>query len=1178
MSKTLTTYQKNALDYSKHIVLTANAGSGKTFVFAERFVKIALSENPELDKLVAITFTEKAAGELYSGIAKKVESKRIENKDNYAILSLLNKIRKHLVSAKISTIHSFCIDLLREFSPEAGIDANFTPLDPALSATYLEKSFDDVYSDLLKSDSVQLKNMVRYFGSKNMLKEALFSGIRKRVIADKIMKSFYVDGNYSFEKINETTEHLFNIIIPSLLQTYISNITEINNIVLSENPGNKTAESVAIFLNKLEQTDSYLDKLILLNDDSFKSTLFTNSLNVKVRGYTQRIESSELQRLLDTVNNETKFLLSFNYKTLYDFSDKLSAVANDFFFLLKKIKDHYDEKKNQSGSLDFDDILIITERIVNRKDVAEKLRQKYKYIMIDEYQDTNELQHDIFIPILDGLKSGNLFVVGDVKQSIYRFNNAELEVFRETANQISKHDGALLELPHSFRLAPNIALFTNTIFSKLFSNPNPVFNEVEFSELASARKLEEKGDITFLLTNKEDDSPSEAKMIADKIIELTSSEKRIAFGDIAILFRKNKDLTDLEKELSREKIPYSVVGGRGYYQEMVVGDIHNYLSFLISQSNDAALLGLLRSPFYAFPDSLIFNISLETGGTLWDKVKTFSVNSEFTSNAVKLIQKHIMLAETSDISLLLSSLLEDTSYWSVIASKENAKQEIANTKKLIRFSVEAIESETTSLYDFTQKLGTAIKETTDEGFAQLEESDKSVKLLTIHKSKGLEFDTVFLYRLNDALKNENLKSKSVSLDKEFGFVSTVPDPNGYFKPYVTPTHLWLYNYYNKRKESAEAQRLLYVAITRAVNSLYLTATLGKNGKVNNSSFLKMIQDGLQTDLTGDKLFIENYLPFINLENNKIEREKIGFNIDLIYNYFSTQQLVNSSESVIPKTIITNPISSTEHEEIISATKITLFRECPLKYHLTYDLGYGVLDTLLNQKLEVPFDKENIEEESDMSKAPSNIKGMLLHKLLEMETTVDSFTTNFNSAIEELFETDKLSFDLENLRKETKQILYNFFNSSIYKWLTSFSDFRNEFEMYHKLNDFYLYGIIDKIIYDKTSGAVIIVDYKSDAIKEKDISKKFAHYEIQLKLYAYLAHTVFSWANKFIIRLIFLKTPDIELSKEFSVSDLDSFSHEVTSIVNLIRNEKFIKNLDSCNDCYFHRNGNCIADL
>ena len=863
---------------------------------------------------------------------------------------------------------------------------------------------------------------------------------------------------------------------------------------------------------------------------------------------------------------------------MYDFSDNLALLANDFFSLFRKLQHCYDEKKSQSGSLDFDDILIITERIVNRTDVARKLRQKYKYIMIDEYQDTNELQHDIFLPILDGLKSGNLFVVGDEKQSIYRFNNAELEVFRDTASQISIHNGVQLELPHSFRLAPNIALFTNTIFKKLFSPPNPVYNEVEFSELASARKIEETGDITFLLTDSEEDSPTEAEMIADKIIELTSNPNGIGFGEIAILFRKNKDFTDLEKELSRKRIPYSVVGGRGYYQEMVVGDIHNYLSFLISQSNDAALLGLLRSPFYSFPDSLIFNISLEKGNTLWEKVINYSSKSEFTSKSIELISKHIILAETSDVSFLLSSLLEDTGYWSVIASKENANQEIANTKKLIRYSVEAIDSETTSLYDFTQKLGEAIKETTDEGFAQLEESGKSVKLLTIHKSKGLEFDTVFLYRLNSALKNENLKSKSVTLDKEFGFVSTVPNPTGYFKPYVTPTHLWLYNYYNKRKEAAESQRLLYVAVTRAVNSLYLSATLGKKGKVNDGSFLKMFQEGLETDFSGDKLHIENELPFVNLENNKIESAKVSFEIDLVHNFVYPRQLEKMRRLKIPKTINTNRIILTETEEIISATKITLFRECPLKYHLTYDLGYGVLDTLLQKNIEIPFDKEASDENEKLRKAPSNIRGMLLHKLLEIGTGLETFDRNFYAAIDELFETDEFQFDLKTLKEETQKILNGYFNSSVYKWLSTFTDFRNEFEIYHKLNDFYLYGIIDKIIFDKASGTIIIVDYKSDAIKGKDIDKKFAHYEIQLKLYAYLAHTIFSWADKFIIRLIFLKTPEKELSKEFTLADLNSFSNEVTSIVNLIRNEKFIKNTDSCGDCYFHRNGKCIAEM
>jgi len=118
MAKTLTPYQEKALDYSKHIALTANAGSGKTFVFAERIINIALNENPELDKLVAITFTEKAAGELYSGIAKKVEAKRIENKNNFSILSRLNKIRKHLVLLKFQRFTPFASTCSTSFLPK----------------------------------------------------------------------------------------------------------------------------------------------------------------------------------------------------------------------------------------------------------------------------------------------------------------------------------------------------------------------------------------------------------------------------------------------------------------------------------------------------------------------------------------------------------------------------------------------------------------------------------------------------------------------------------------------------------------------------------------------------------------------------------------------------------------------------------------------------------------------------------------------------------------------------------------------------------------------------------------------------------------------------------------------------------------------------------------------------
>ncbi len=1171
--KTLTSFQQKALVYDKHIVLTANAGSGKTFVFAKRFVNIALKENPELDKIIAITFTEKAAGELYTSIVKEVAEKRKEFADDTTKLAKLNKIRKHLVSANISTIHSFCIDILHDFSPEAGIDANFSPLDPTIASYYREKSFDELYSAHLKSDSQILKFLVRHFGSKLMLWRALESTFGKRQILQKIKSEFYDNGHYSLNKLNKRFDELFQLILPPIIKRFVESLIVVVKARLDEKPNNKVAlEALALLQKATDFSDSF-EMLQFIGNPNFTGLLFTKSNTFKKKFYPKE---DDYNQQISVIDSFAKFLFNAPNNDKHFANKELSKFADIFLTFFDELESHYSAKKYENGYLDFDDILLLTQKLVRDKTVLEKLREKYRFIMIDEFQDTNELQYEIFIPILDELKAGNLFVVGDEKQSIYRFNSAELEVFRNTGKEVLKNRGEKLELPHSFRLAPNLALFTNTIFRKLFANPDPIYNEVEFNELASAREISENGKIEFLLTDAEKDSCSEAEVIAKKILQLTTNNKDLSYGDFAILFRRNNDITEVEKTLVKFNIPYSVVGGRGFFQQLVVGDIHNYFSFLLSQNNDAALLGILRSPFYSFPDPLIFSINNGRGNTFWEKVKNYSANSKFVAAAVKLIEKHIVISVPSDVSNLLTTILDDTAYWSVIASKPNAKQEIANTKKLIRFSVEAINSETTSLYDFTQKLGTAIRETTDEGFAQLAEESKSVKLLTIHKSKGLEFDTVFIYKTNSKLKSNSQASKGITIDKEFGIITKVPQKGSYFNKYELPAHGWLFDYYDKRKELAEAKRLLYVAVTRAVNSLYITGTRGTKSTVSENSFLQMFQKSLGIDFNSKGFELSGKLPVINLEENSISYEKLQCEIKITNEVLYEQSIENKATEHFEVKLLNKKINDTESHEIVSATKITLFKECPTKYNLTYNLGLGELNSLLKNEDYPLFDKEREPDETLNLRVPSNKVGMLLHKLLEQETGSNNFEENYKLASSTIFEKEEFEKFAESLKKEVKQILDGYFSSAIYKWISSQTDFRNEFEIYHKVEDYYLYGIIDKIIFDKEQKKVSIVDYKSDNIKENEISGKFEHYLTQLKLYSFLASTIFTWAKSFEVRLIFLKSPSIDLRKNITLDEINLFAKEVDSIVQNIRFQNFPKNKDACKHCHFAKKNLCIV--
>ncbi|MCB9247149.1 MAG: UvrD-helicase domain-containing protein [Ignavibacteriales bacterium] len=206
--------------------------------------------------------------------------------------------------------------------------------------------------------------------------------------------------------------------------------------------------------------------------------------------------------LVENINTKFEDIIKIeipdNYIELNDDLAKFSKTITDFY---KQVEERYKFKKQQKSFLDFEDLLLITYKLLQNEEVADLLSKKYKYVMVDEYQDTNEIQYQIFMPILQFLACGNLFVVGDDKQSIYMFHEAEVKVFNDTKKQIEDIEGSssLLQLPHSFRLAPNIALFTNKLFSRLFENPNPSFNEVEYNELVCAYPKDNKGKIEFII-------------------------------------------------------------------------------------------------------------------------------------------------------------------------------------------------------------------------------------------------------------------------------------------------------------------------------------------------------------------------------------------------------------------------------------------------------------------------------------------------------------------------------------------------------------------------------------------------------------------------------------------------------------------------------------------------------
>ncbi len=1179
----LTPYQKEALNHNHHISLTANAGSGKTFVLARRFLSILLEENISLNNIVAITFTEKAASELYNRIADEIES-RIEDATNKDDEYKLIKLRRELVSAKISTIHSFCTEILKEFPTEADIDANFIPIDQRVSDELMLASIDEIISNSLRIEddlTKYLKNNIRLFGSSNTLKKILKKMINQRSAVQSLDDLVYKKdvaqiSTFFHNKFSQYFEEIFSEKITEV----VLSIEAINKHVKLISNDNEIAEKVNTILSSLDFENDSLKSAIGLNE--LFSFLLTGTGKVRSVGYLTKKNREEFHQEIESVEEFHKEFKALNFADEYKKAElQLAKFGKDILIVWNAVLKRYTQKKTQKGFLDFEDLLLYSEKIVKRDDVKSYLSERYEYFMIDEYQDTNEIQFNIFIPILDYLKRGNLFIVGDEKQSIYMFRGADLRIFNKTKEIIktTNNDEGLLQLPHSFRLSPKLTLFTNKVFRELFSSPNLLFNEVAYSELICARENSDEGEIAFLLSEGTEETDSENRLVVKKIIELVRTGKA-EFKDVGILARKRKAFVDLESELLNCDIPYRIYGGKGFYQQQEIYDVYNYLLFLINRNSDESLVAILRSPFFMVSDSELYEIAKEVGESFWDKLLKYSKGKSEILSVIKQLTADIQKSKSFEISLLIRNTLTESGYFAKAKSKRNGNQILANLDKLISTSIGFMNKGSVTLYDFVIYLKEFIQKTEDESQATIGTDENVVKLMTIHASKGLEFPVVFLIDSNSMGMKDQVKSKSISIDKELGILTKLPLDN-YFEEYTSAPIVGIYNFISEKKSIAEVKRLLYVAVTRAENYLYISATAKRKKddslSVSKDSFLQMFQRGLGIEDFGNTHAIVEKVTFMLEVNNEflMSENLVSISVPVI-NYLEEDSnigLVASESMKIEYDIDISTINDLPKNEIISATKISVFNQCPLKYHLIYDLGYTALYYDGKEKSEsFDFSHENSEESN--SNIPANIKGSIVHKILEEDVSSEKLAWR----IDELLTTipDKLdNKELETTKNNILELVLNYYESEIYKNLKGYKVFYDEYEIYIKQNDFYLYGIIDKLIID--GDRAIIIDYKTDSLQKYSATEKLENYKYQLLFYSFLVKKMNPKVTSIKSMLLFIEDPNQEALIDVSTEMLEQFEVGMIDGIKSMRVENYIKKKSHCKSCYFSDDkNNCVV--
>ena len=315
--------------------------------------------------------------------------------------------------------------------------------------------------------------------------------------------------------------------------------------------------------------------------------------------------------------------------------DFLLSTTRDLLTLYTRILNAYRIAKLSQGKLDFNDLQLKTRDLLqNNQEIRQQLVDRHKYYMVDEYQDTNELQSELVMLLTNELEGAKLFIVGDPKQSIYGFRGADVRVFEKTKQKIGEKNGRDISLAENFRSLRDTIGFVNYFFDRLMTDGTDTEFEVPYGHLTLARSADANGTVEILLGKQGEDTADEYTLIAHHIKNLkargaTVSERGknggerkrpIQYGDIAILIRSRRHLPDIENALLEADIPYLTTGGVGFYQRQEIYDIWNYLHFLNKPTeNHTSLAAVLRGPAFGISDTELYEISLQEGANFWDK-------------------------------------------------------------------------------------------------------------------------------------------------------------------------------------------------------------------------------------------------------------------------------------------------------------------------------------------------------------------------------------------------------------------------------------------------------------------------------------------------------------------------------------------------------------------------------
>ncbi|MCL2077298.1 MAG: UvrD-helicase domain-containing protein [Oscillospiraceae bacterium] len=1111
--------QEKAITYSTaesgSAIVSAAAGSGKTAVLVERITRMIIKEEPKIpaDKIAAVTFTDAAAGELKSRLEETLNKLRLCAESNSVSAEWLNRQLISLENARICTISSFCLALLRDFAEDAGLKPDFkicegkesesfsdSALNFALEAIYDGVSFTPEEKAALRSMTGEAGDSKLGNAILELYEEYVKQPFPESWLGEK--KSLYKHPESLKKLIAETSENE----IREKARACLPDIEECFNYSYSDSMNQRleTDRNFAESWAKLEYADLSKGKKGLLK---YGNSSYGNPAEK------HKEAKSVIKELRDSYIPVFKeIIVTAGLLIDFDFVVRKQAGQVDAFTKLFRLYEtEFKRLKTEANRIDFSDAEHYCLELMQNETIAEKIRAAFYEIIVDEFQDSNAVQYEIFKKISRQFK--NLFFVGDVKQSIYRFRNADPRVFVGVTED--KANFKTLTLNKNFRSSPQVVNAVNNIFEK---NMTKEIGGVDYNEDAklvfgaqNAGGKECEAELVIIETEQEISGKSaEADYIAERINKMVSEKFQVAdkdgkkrdcnYGDFAVLI---SGLSTVEEEFSNafeiRGLPCDKQKSGDYAEVREVKTILSLLTIIERPFECLELLKTLMSPLYGFTARDIAEIRRDgRNKALFDNIEEYQ-SSEKPSPAYKKARRFYedyrrrsSYVKNYGACRLIRLLCDEGAFNPLIAASANPEKTLINVRLLLHYSENLKSLTRDTLSGLINVLGGKSGAKLEEARFPGEADTEKVKIMTIHASKGLEFPVCFVAR-NNAKFNLRENYSDIIFSEEIGVAMRyiIPETNTRCD---TLTHAKA-KLENETSARAEEMRKLYVACTRARDKLILTAAcenFSENQKVTEKSYLNWL---IKTDVEKFIIKASEIEPIVKNgksaqdteEEIKISREE------------QTREIIKS----VKRTYSRQPL--TEIPRRVTATQIGVRHNSAVSEGYKEDgeiLLSGGTDDMADEPTVFPRSPSFMGNK----KLTGKKRGDAYHKMMEI---IDFKEPDYEKQIEK----QKSRFTEEEFAAIEPRKIMGFFNSPLGKRAVKSPKIHKEFMLcteislselgYPKEYDDifddkpFVQGIADMFFYE--DGGIILVDYKTN--RNITCEKLIEQYSGQLEIYA-----------------------------------------------------------------------------